>query len=271
MDEFSRFPFAYAVKDTSAETTIQCLRALFSIFGMPDFIHSDRGPAFISSYYQNFLHRHGVSTSYSSAYNPRGNGQVERYNGVLWKTFRLCLSSRKLPVELWESVLPDALHSMRSLLCTATNSTPHERLFSYPRKAACGEALPSWLLDSDSVLLRKVVRDSKYAPELETVKLLHTNPQYARIQHENDKETTVSLRRLAPLNRDQEGQTLAYPKAEDEDFKFSTDRSSTDQLLSSDVSPCSVKDDNSDDGGDGSLRRSSRIRAQPDRYDPSYY
>ena len=59
------------------------------------------------------------------------------------------------------------------------------------------------------------------------------------------------------MNRDQEGQTLSYPKAEDEDSKFFIDRSSTDQLHSSDVSPCSVKDDNSDDGGDGSLQRSS--------------
>jgi len=26
----------------------------------------------------------------------------------------------------WETVLLDALHAMRSLLCTATNATPHE-------------------------------------------------------------------------------------------------------------------------------------------------
>ena len=160
IDEYSRFPFAFATTNTSAETSIRCLLTLFSVFGLPEYIHSDRGPAFTSGAYQDFLHRHGVSTSYSSAYNPRGNGQIERYNGILWKTIRLRLSSKQLPIERWESVLSEALHCIRSLLCTTTNCIPHERLFSFPRKATFGEALPSWLIQSDSALLRKVVRDN---------------------------------------------------------------------------------------------------------------
>ena len=39
------------------------------------------------------------------------------------------------PIAEWERVLPDALHSTRSLLCTATNATLHERLFNFQRQS----------------------------------------------------------------------------------------------------------------------------------------
>ena len=48
VDEFSRFLFAYPVKDVSTPIIIKCLANLFSIFGMPGYIHSDRGPSFMS-------------------------------------------------------------------------------------------------------------------------------------------------------------------------------------------------------------------------------
>ena len=133
VDEFSRFPFAFPCQDMTTQTVINCFCQLFSIFGMPSFIHSDRGSSFMSTELQTFLHNKGVATSRTTAYNPQGNGQVEKLNHTLWRTILLTLKSRKLPTTHWEDVLPDALHSIRSLLCTATNATPHERLFLYNR------------------------------------------------------------------------------------------------------------------------------------------
>lgn len=208
VDEFSRFVFAFPTKDTSSESAIRCLCSLFSTYGMPEYVHSDRGSAFTSGMYRQFMTERGIATSYSSAYNPRGNGQVERYNGVLWRTIRLALHSRGLVVEDWETVLPDALHSMRSLLCVATNKTPHELFLSFPRKATYGESMPSWLVPNSKVLMRKAPVVSKYGEHLEPVTLLHVNPQYARVLQRDGKETTVSIRRLAP-NADRESQSGA--------------------------------------------------------------
>ena len=65
------------------------------------------------------LNANGVAaTSRTSVYNHKGNGQAERYNGIIWKTINLALKSNKLRVSQWESVITDALHSIRSLLCT---------------------------------------------------------------------------------------------------------------------------------------------------------
>ena len=78
-----------------------------------------------------------------SRYNPRGNGQCERYNGIIWQAITLALKSSNLTFTAWEQVLPDALHSIRSLLCTTTNATPHERLFNFNRKSTSGNSFPS--------------------------------------------------------------------------------------------------------------------------------
>jgi len=48
IDEFSRFPFAFAYSSVDANTVISFLNRLFALFGMPADIHSDRGTAFMS-------------------------------------------------------------------------------------------------------------------------------------------------------------------------------------------------------------------------------
>lgn len=150
---------------------------------------------------KTFLHSRGIATSRTSAYNPRGNGQVERYNGVIWKAISLALESRGLNQCHWEQVLSDALHSIRSLLCTATNCTPHERLFGYQRRSSSGHSVPSWLSSSDRAYLRKKVRESKFDPLVEEVEIVHVNPEYAHVRLPSGIESTVSARDLAPMEQ----------------------------------------------------------------------
>ncbi|XP_059827450.1 uncharacterized protein LOC132395170 [Hypanus sabinus] len=198
IDEFSRFPFAIPCPDTTATSVIKALRQLFTLFGYPCYIHSDRGSSFMSEELRQYLLARGIATSRTTSYNPRGNGQVERENATVWKATLLALKSKGLPVSRWQEVLPEALHSIRSLLCTSTNATPHERLFSFPRKSVTGTTLPVWLTSPGPVLLRKHVRSNKYSPLVERVHLLHANPQYAYVVLPDGREDTVSIRDLAP-------------------------------------------------------------------------
>ena len=198
VDEFSRFPFVFPCADITSATVINCLCQLFAIFGMPAYIHSDRGSSFMSAELKSFLFSKGIATSRSTAYNPRGNGQVERYNGVIWKAVSLALRSRDLRVENWEVVLPDALHSVRTLLSTATNETPHERLFRYQRRSTSGNSIPTWLARPGEVVLMKRHVRQKYDPLVDEVELIEANPQYAHVRLPDGRETTVSIRHLAP-------------------------------------------------------------------------
>ena len=193
IDEYSRFPFAYPCRDMSSRTVIQCFNHLFSIFGMPDMVHNDRATDFLSDETQNYLLGRSISTSKTSRYNPQGNGQVEKLNGTLWKAVQVTLHSRNLKSSDWEEVLPDALHSIRSLLCTATNETPHERMFNFTRKSTTGKTIPSWVRPGP-VYVRNQPRRSKNDPPVTSATLIHVNPQYAHVRLQSGVETTASLR-----------------------------------------------------------------------------
>ena len=198
VDEYSRFPFAYPCAEQTTDTVISCLNNLFSIFGMPSFIHSDRGAAFMADAFKSYLAEKGIAQSRTTPYNPTGNSQCERYNGIIWKTVQLATKSRNLQIQHWEEVLPDVLHSLRSLLSTATNATPHERIFSYPRKSVTGSTLPTWLLGAGKVLYKRQVRHSKNDPLVDEVELLEANTQYAHVRFPGGRESTVSTKHLAP-------------------------------------------------------------------------
>ena len=198
IDEWSRFPFVFPCPDVSAKSVIQALVSLFSVFGLPGYIHSDRGSGFMSKELRTFLSSRGIASSNTTSYNPAGNGQIEKENSTVWKAVTLTLKSRNLPLSHWQEVLPEVLHSVRSLLCTATNETPHDRLFTHPRRAATGATLPNWLCQPGPVLLRKHVRNQKSDPLVEPVELLHANPTYAHVKFADGREDSVSLKDLAP-------------------------------------------------------------------------
>ena len=198
VDEYSRFPFVFPCQDMTASTVIDCLCQLFSVFGMSAYIHSDRGSSFMSKELREFLTSRGIACSRTTSYNPQGNGQAERYNGTIWKAVTMALKSRELPTKCWQVVLPDALHSIRSLLSTATNATPHERMFNFTRRSASGHSMPSWLCEQGTVLLKRHVRHCKTEPLVDEVELLQANPNYAHVRYADGRETTVSTRHLAP-------------------------------------------------------------------------
>ena len=98
----------------------------------------------------------------------------------------------------WETILPDALHSIRSLLCTATNTTPHERMFNYSRKSTAGKSIPSWVKPGP-IFVKNHTRRSKYDAPVSPATLIHANPEYAHVRLASGVETTVSLREVAPF------------------------------------------------------------------------
>ena len=104
---------------------------------------------------KSWLQSKEIATSKTTPYNPMGNGQCEKYNGVIWKAITLACRSQGLEIKHRKSALPSALHSIRSLICITTNKTPHERMFTFARKSCFGESIPSWLSNTDLVLLKR--------------------------------------------------------------------------------------------------------------------
>ena len=67
--------------------------------------------------------------------------------------------TQQLGLEKWEDVLPQALASIRTLVCSATNETPHSRLFRFDRRGSAGFSFPSWLSSGRDAYLKKFVRN----------------------------------------------------------------------------------------------------------------
>ena len=96
-------------------------------------------------------------------------------------------------------MLTNALHSIKSLLCTATNATPHKRFLAFWRRWSTGATLPTWLTYPGSkAYLRRFVRSSKSDPLVDKVEIINVNPKYANVRHLNGREVTVSLNDLSP-------------------------------------------------------------------------
>jgi hypothetical protein len=76
VDEFSRYPFAFACSDITSAVVIKHLSHVFSLFGSPSSIHSDRGTQFESKELSEFLLRNRVVKSRTSPYRPQGNDSV---------------------------------------------------------------------------------------------------------------------------------------------------------------------------------------------------
>ena len=97
--------------------------------------------------------------------------------------------------------MPSALHGIRSLLCTATNETLHQRFFGFNRRSSFGTSLPGWLTEPGSVLHRNFNRSSKFDSKVCQVQLEEANPLYARVRFPNGREGNVSVRDLAPCSQ----------------------------------------------------------------------
>ena len=96
IDEYLRFPFAFACTSTNTDSVIQSLNQIFIVFGMPSYIHSDRGTSFLSKEVREYLTNLRIATSQTTPYHPQGNDQCEQYNGIIWKHTLLTLASRNL-------------------------------------------------------------------------------------------------------------------------------------------------------------------------------
>ncbi|XP_039396848.1 uncharacterized protein K02A2.6-like, partial [Mauremys reevesii] len=79
VDAHSKWPEVFIMQSTTAESTIQKLRGLFSRFGLPEQLVSDNGPQFVSQEFQNFMKANGIHHITSAPYHPSTNGLAERF------------------------------------------------------------------------------------------------------------------------------------------------------------------------------------------------
>eukprot|EP00731_Ephydatia_muelleri_P006940 Em0003g1188a len=77
-DACSKWLDVHVMKSISSSATIEKLRSIFAIHGLPHKLVTDNGPAFISSEFKTFMDYNGIVHIRSAPYHPSTNGLAER-------------------------------------------------------------------------------------------------------------------------------------------------------------------------------------------------
>lgn len=126
----TRYPVAKAVPDINEVTTGEFYYDIIKYFGVPQYILSDRGANFISTYVHHFLKQIGCKGIMTTSYRPQANGMCERLNGSLSSVLaKLARDANK--IDQWDLFLDEALMVLRSTKNTGTGYTPSYLLFGY--------------------------------------------------------------------------------------------------------------------------------------------
>ena len=121
IDYVSKWVEAQALPTNDARVVVRFLKKLFTRFGVPKAIISDRGTHFCNSAMEKALARYGVTHRLSTAYHPQTSGQVENANrGVKRILEKTVGKSRKD----WSEKLDDALWAFRTAYKTPLGTTP---------------------------------------------------------------------------------------------------------------------------------------------------
>lgn len=83
IDAFTKYVKLYATKSTTSKEAIHHLIDYFRNYSIPQVIISNRGTAFTSQEFQEFLVKNNVQHIKIATVSPQANGQVERINRIL--------------------------------------------------------------------------------------------------------------------------------------------------------------------------------------------
>ena len=100
---------------------------IFTRYGAPRSIVSDRGRSFMSKLVNAICELFEVKRLHTSSYHPQTNATVETANGILAQTLRAYIDKDQMN---WPSLLPIIMMAFRSTPCTeSTGFSPYQQLF----------------------------------------------------------------------------------------------------------------------------------------------
>nr|GEY74265.1 reverse transcriptase domain-containing protein [Tanacetum cinerariifolium] len=128
VDYLSKWVEAKALPTNDARVVVKFLKSLFSRFGTPKAIISDRGTHFCNDQFSRVMLKYGVTHHLSTAYHPQTSEQVEVTNRGLKRILERTVGENRA---LWSDKLEDALWSFRTAFKTPVGCTPYRlKIFS---------------------------------------------------------------------------------------------------------------------------------------------
>ncbi|XP_067212257.1 uncharacterized protein [Linepithema humile] len=130
IDAFTRFTSLFPVKSTSSKEVCIHLSTLFNFFGIPEEVVTDRGSAFTSAEFSNFLAERRIKLRKVAVASPWANGKVERVNRFIKSSLAKLV---KLPDE-WKEKLQTLQYVINNTFHTALRCSPSKILFGFDQR-----------------------------------------------------------------------------------------------------------------------------------------
>nr|GEW83077.1 reverse transcriptase domain-containing protein [Tanacetum cinerariifolium] len=126
VDYLSKWVKAKALPTNDARVVVKFLKSLFSRFGTPKAIISDRGTHFCNNQFSRVMLKYEVTHRLSTAYHPQTSGQVEVTNRGLKRILKRTIGENRA---LWSDKLEDALWEFRTTFKTPVGCTPYRLVY----------------------------------------------------------------------------------------------------------------------------------------------
>nr|GFA27666.1 reverse transcriptase domain-containing protein [Tanacetum cinerariifolium] len=126
VDYLSKWVEAKALPTNDARVVVKFLKSLFSRFGTPKAIISDRGTHFCNDKFSRVMAKYGVTHRLSTIYHPQTSGQVEMTNRGLKRILERTVGENRA---LWSDKLEDALWAFRTAYKTSIGCTPYRLVY----------------------------------------------------------------------------------------------------------------------------------------------
>lgn len=128
VDVFSRFIYAQAVENETADKFARFLCDYMGRFGVPKAIRTDNARAFNNATVKEILGIFGVKHINSPPDHSRGNAVVERAIQTLQMKLTTIMADQNAALD-WESSVPMAVLSMNTAVHKSTGYSPYELMF----------------------------------------------------------------------------------------------------------------------------------------------